>query len=100
MDDFLINQTEQGVDIRVKVVPGSSKTCLAGTYGEMLKIKIAAAPEKGKANKMLIDYLAKRLGAKKNDIEIISGKTNPVKTLRISGTDPVTLKSLLIGETT
>ncbi|MCF7956284.1 MAG: DUF167 domain-containing protein [Phycisphaerae bacterium] len=100
MDDFFLNETEQGVEIRVKVVPGSSKTQIAGTLGEMLKIKVAAPPEKGKANQSLIAFMAKLLGLKKNDIEIISGKTNPVKVLRISGTDPVVVKSLLIGETT
>jgi uncharacterized protein (TIGR00251 family) len=100
MGDFFLNQTEQGVEIRVKVVPGSSRTQIMGTLGEMLKIKIAAPPEKGKANQSLIAFLAKLLGLKKNDIEIVSGKTNPVKVLRISGTDPVVVKSLLIGETT
>ena len=100
MGDFFLNQTEQDVEIRVKVVPGSSKTQIAGTLGEMLKIKVAAPPEKGKANQSLIAFLAKLLGLKKNDIEIVSGKTNPVKVLRISGTDPVAVKSLLIGETT
>ncbi|MBW8015634.1 MAG: YggU family protein [Planctomycetes bacterium] len=99
MGDFLLNQTEQGVEIRVKVVPGSSRTRIAGTLGEMLKIKVAAPPEKGKANQSLIAFLAKLLSVKKNDIEIISGKTNPVKVLRISGTDPDVVKSLLIGET-
>ena len=98
MGDFLKNESEQGVEIRVKVVPGSSKTQIAGILGEMLKIKIAAPPEKGKANQSLIAFLAKKLGVRKNDIEIISGKTNPVKVLRISGTDPVVLKSLLIGD--
>jgi len=100
MSDFLLNQTEQGVEIRVKVVPGSSRTKIVGTLDDMIKIKISAPPEKGKANQSLIAFMAKLLSVKKNDIEIISGKTNPVKTLRISGTDPVAVKSLLVGETT
>ncbi|MCF7955870.1 MAG: DUF167 domain-containing protein [Phycisphaerae bacterium] len=93
MDYFFLNQTEQGVEIRVKVVPGSSKTQIRGTLGEMLKIKVAAPPEKGKANQSLIAFMAKLLGLKKNDIEIISGKTNPVKVLRISGADPTAILS-------
>lgn len=51
----------------------------------MLKIKIAAVPEKGKANKALIKFLAKKLGTKPQQIDIISGQTNPVKKIRISG---------------
>ncbi len=69
----------------VKVVPGSSRTALAGVLGGMLKVKIAAAPEKGKANKALIQFLSKQLGTGRNDIEIISGQTNPVKQVRVTG---------------
>jgi uncharacterized protein (TIGR00251 family) len=69
-------------------VPGSSKTCIAGNLGGMLKIKIAAPAEKGKANKSLIDFLAvrlRRIGVRKNDVRILSGQTNPVKRVQISG---------------
>jgi uncharacterized protein (TIGR00251 family) len=51
----------------------------------MLKVKVAAAPEKGKANISLLKFLAKLLGVKKNSISIISGQTGPVKQLQVSG---------------
>ena len=73
------------VVLSVKVVPGSSRTKVAGIYDGMLKVKISAAPEKGKANKSLIEFLAGQLGIRKKDIEIVSGQTSPVKQLRISG---------------
>jgi uncharacterized protein (TIGR00251 family) len=95
MADLFIKETEQGVEIRVKVVPGSSKTRIAGTLDDMLKVKIAAPPEKGKANKALIAFLAKMLSVKKNDIEIVSGKTNPVKTLRILDVNSASIETLL-----
>ena len=98
MGDLFIKETEQGVEIRVKVVPGSSKTQVAGTLDDMLKIKIAAPPEKGKANQSLIAFIAKNLGVKKNDIDIVSGKTKPIKLLRISGTDPGQIKTLLTSQ--
>jgi len=69
----------------VKVVPGSSRTAIAGVLGGMLKVKIAAPPEKGKANQALIEFLARRLGARRNVISLISGRTGPVKKVRISG---------------
>jgi uncharacterized protein (TIGR00251 family) len=80
-----IRQFEGGVVLDVKVVPGSSRTKLAGMLDGMVKVKVAAAAEKGKANRCLIEFLAKELGVKKKAIEIISGKTSPVKQVQIEG---------------
>ena len=80
-----MRQTDQGVVFTVKVVPGSSKTAIAGTLGPMLKVRISAAPEKGKANKCLTAFLAQKLGVKNQAVTIISGITNPVKQLQIAG---------------
>ncbi len=80
-----VEQKENSVVFGVKVVPGGSRTALAGVLGDLLKIKVAAPPEKGKANKCLVEFLAKQLGVKKNQIAIISGQTNPVKTIQVTG---------------
>jgi uncharacterized protein (TIGR00251 family) len=76
---------QQDTIITVKVVPGSSRTEIAGVYGDMLKIKVAAPPEKGKANKELLDFLAKQLGLRKNALHIESGQTSCVKQIRLEG---------------
>lgn len=83
MSDLKIEKIEGGVVLGAKIVPGSSRTQIAGILDGMLKVKIAAAPEKGKANEALIRYLSARLKLKKNDITIIAGKTNPVKRIEI-----------------
>jgi uncharacterized protein (TIGR00251 family) len=85
MEQLRIQQAGNTVVFSVKVVPRSSKTALAGILGEMLKVKLAAAPEKGKANKSLIEFLADTLGVKKTAIKITSGLTSPVKTIEITG---------------
>lgn len=68
-----------------KVVPGSSRTAVCGWLEEMVKVKVTAPPEKGKANQCLIEFLAKKLGVKKNAISIIAGQTNPIKQVRVLG---------------
>ena len=83
--DLKIEETEGGVIFSVKVVPGSSRTCIAGFLGGMLKVKLAAPAEKGKANKALIELLSDSFGVKKNQISILTGHTNPVKRIQISG---------------
>ncbi|MBN2020211.1 MAG: DUF167 domain-containing protein [Sedimentisphaerales bacterium] len=83
--ELKIQQANNATVFTVKVVPRSSKTAIAGVLGEMLKIKLSAAPEKGKANEALIVFLAETLGVKKNAITITAGQTSPVKTIRITG---------------
>ena len=79
----------------VKVVPGSSRTAIVGALGGMLKVKVAAAPEKGRANKSLIAFLAGELSVKSNRISIVSGLTNPVKQVQICDISLATLAERL-----
>ncbi len=74
-----------GVEIAVKVVPGSSRDRVAGLLGEAVKIAVAAPPEKGKANQAVIDVLARALGVRRNAVQIRSGHTQPRKTLAVTG---------------
>ena len=85
MEQLKIQQAGNAVIFSVKVVPRSSKTAVADLLGGMLKIKLAAAPEKGKANESLVEFLADILGVKKNTVKITSGLTSPVKTIQITG---------------
>jgi uncharacterized protein (TIGR00251 family) len=80
-----IQENEGGVIFTAKVVPGSSRTAVAGVLENMIKIRVAAAPEKGKANQCLVTFLANQLGVKKSDIEIVSGQTRPVKQVHVTG---------------
>lgn len=86
MTDLNIREVDGYVIFTAKIVPGSSSpTKICGLLDGMLKIKVAAAPEKGKANQCLVKFLAEILDVKKNSIQIISGQTNPIKQIQISG---------------
>jgi uncharacterized protein (TIGR00251 family) len=88
MADFAVREVEGGVVFGAKIVPGSSKTAICGLHDRRLKIKVAAAPEKGKANKQLLDFLARQLGVKKKAISIIGGRTSPAKQIEVQGISP------------
>ena len=77
--------TENGVRFFVKVVPGSSRTVAAAVMDGMLKVKVAAPPEKGKANQCLTAYLSTLFGVRKNQVQILSGSTSSVKHLQVEG---------------
>ncbi len=70
--------------IRVKVLPKSPKTEIVDTLDDgTIKIRVAAPPEKGKANKELIKFLAKHFEVDKSAITIVSGKSDPLKLIKI-----------------
>ena len=72
------------MDIRVKVTPKSSKTELTGYLPDgTWKVKVAAAPEKGKANRALCEFLAEHFGVAQSRVRILSGETSQLKRIRI-----------------
>ena len=71
--------------LKVKVVPGSSKSVIAGWLEETLKVRVAAPPTKGKANKAVEGLIADSLELPRSAVTVISGKTSPNKTIEIQG---------------
>ncbi|MGA2500071.1 MAG: DUF167 domain-containing protein [Tepidisphaeraceae bacterium] len=73
--------------LAVKVVPGASRSRVAGRYGDGIKVQVSAAPEKGKANAAVIEVLAEALGVRECQVVLVSGQTQPRKVFRIDGVD-------------
>lgn len=72
--------------LRIYVIAGMSKNEFVGEIGDpvRLKMKINAIPEDGKANKEIINFLAKSLKITKADIQFVRGETSRNKDLRIN----------------
>ena len=72
------------MEFKVKVVPKSSRTELVGYLPDgTWKVKVAAAPEKGKANRALCEFLAEKLGVAKSKVHIVAGETSHLKRIRV-----------------
>lgn len=69
----------------VKVVPGASQNEVVGWEGDILKVRIKAPPDRGKANAELIRFLAKHFDVSASQVEILSGFTSRLKRVKISG---------------
>jgi uncharacterized protein (TIGR00251 family) len=67
------------------VQPGAKVAGLAGWYGALPKLKVAAPPEDGKANEEVIEFLSKYLGVPKRNIDIVQGHLSRKKVLMIQG---------------
>lgn len=71
--------------LRLHVQPGARKTEIVGLHGEVLKVRLAAAPVDGKANAALIAFLAEALDVTRRQVELLGGTASREKRLRISG---------------
>lgn len=80
-----ILQARDHLTIKIKVEPRSSKSGIVGPYGDALKVKLTSPPVEGKANKELIEVLAKGFSIAKKDVEIISGQSSKNKVVRLNG---------------
>ena len=66
-------------------MPKSSRSEVVDVLGDGIwRVKLAAVPEKGKANEELRNLFAEFLSVRKNQIELVSGGTSSHKRLRIS----------------
>ena len=78
-------EVAEGMVLPVRAQPGSRSNGIRGEQDGMLKVGVTQVAEKGKANKSLIDVLAKGLGIKRSQIELIAGETQPQKKFLIRG---------------
>lgn len=83
--------------VKIYVRPGATGTSIEGIYKDRIKIRINAPPEKGKANKELIKFIAEILLVPKSRITIISGKTSNYKEIKINTGQIRDYQSLIAG---
>jgi len=80
-----VSLSERGVELGLRVHPNAARNELAGFSEGVLRVKVAAPPVKGKANKELIAFLAQKLGLSKGDLTILKGHTSRNKVISIVG---------------
>jgi uncharacterized protein (TIGR00251 family) len=77
-----------GTILPVRAHPGARRNEIRGEQDGMLKVSVTQAPEKGKANKAVIELLGKKLGLKKSRIELLSGETSHQKRFLVRSIKP------------
>ena len=83
-------------NIKILVKTNSSNNTILGLYNNAIKIKICAAPEKGKANKKLLEFLSLALKVPKQDIEIVHGEFSNLKEIKVKNMTKNNIISSLI----
>ena len=85
--DELFSADDTGVVISVHASPGAGRSEVVGRHGDAVKIRVAAAPEKGRANDALAGFLAHQFGLDAGAVTLVSGQTSRAKRFRLEGVD-------------
>jgi uncharacterized protein len=71
--------------LRLRVIPGSTRPGIVGQHGEAWKVRVAAAPERGRANEAVLDLLAEALDVPRRDMRLIAGHGTRDKIVELDG---------------
>lgn len=80
-----IEQHGNAVRFSVRVQPRASRTELAGSHGEAVKVRLQAVPVDGAANEALIDFLSELFAVPSRDVRIVTGAQSRSKLVEIVG---------------
>ncbi len=88
---------DPAVRLEVRVTPRARQDAIHGLHDGRLKVALRAAPADGAANDALVSLLARALGIRQRDVEILRGATSRNKTLAIHGVSPAMVGALGAG---
>jgi uncharacterized protein (TIGR00251 family) len=80
----MLERRPEGWSLRVHVQPGASRSEICGRHGDALKVRLAAPPIEGRANKALIEFLAREFDVPRRAIALVSGDHGRDKRLMIT----------------
>ncbi len=87
MSDDIVKDHPDGVTVKVRVTPRSSRRAVILPIEDILRIKLTSPANEGRANKELLKFLGKKLGLAPSSITILRGHNSREKILLIRGTD-------------
>ena len=73
--------------LRVRVSPGAKRAAVVGRHGDGWKVRVAAAPEHGRANDALVRLLADTLAVPPASVRLVSGHSARDKIVELAGVD-------------
>ncbi len=83
----LFDVADDGVIVRVHVVPGAGRTAVVGRHGDALKVRVAAPPLEGRANEAAGALVAETLGLPAASVELSAGEKSRAKRFRVRGVE-------------
>jgi uncharacterized protein YggU (UPF0235/DUF167 family) len=85
------------VRLRVRVSPGARQSDVLGRLGDAWKLRVRAAPERGRANAEVVRLLADRLGIPRAEVRVVAGHTARDKVVEVDALGPDEIERRLAG---
>jgi uncharacterized protein YggU (UPF0235/DUF167 family) len=73
--------------LRLRVSPGATGDASIRRHGDAWKVRVAAAPERGRANEAVLRLLAQRLDLPRTSLKLVSGGSSRDKIVELDGID-------------
>jgi uncharacterized protein len=86
------------VRITVRVSPGARRTELTGRHGPGWRARVAAPPERGRANEALVAHLASLLGLPRSAVRVAAGASSRDKVVEVDGLTTAQVEAALGGD--
>lgn len=71
--------------LQLRVSPGAGRSAVVGRHGDAWKLRVVAAPERGRANASVVELLATSLDLRRPDVRIVSGAGSRDKVVELVG---------------
>lgn len=80
-------RTASGWTLTIRVQPGARRSEWIGTYGDAVRVRVAAPAVDGKANEELLRFLAAELGVARRNLRIVHGAASRSKVVEVVSAD-------------
>jgi len=81
--------------INLRVTPSASRDALMGWRGDVLRLRVTAPAQRGKANQAVLRLLAAALGIERRRLRIVRGETSRQKVVSVDGLDEAEIRARL-----
>jgi len=81
--------------ITLRVTPSASRDAVVGWQGDVLRLRVAAPAQRGKANEAVLRLLAAALGIERRRLRIVRGHTSRQKVVSVDGLDEAEIRARL-----
>lgn len=92
-----ISDANGTVRVRLLVQPRASRTEVVGEHGDAIKLRVAAPPVEGEANREVVRFLSKLLGIPAGSVELLSGESGRRKVVELRGVTVDFVRSKLLA---
>jgi uncharacterized protein YggU (UPF0235/DUF167 family) len=89
-----LRDVDGGCRLRLRVRAGADRDALEGEHAGALRVRVTAAPEKGKANRRVMELLGEALGLPPSALRLVKGLSQPEKVVWIP-LEPKKVRGLL-----